>query len=125
MYLVEITAGREKLYPSVAALASAIRRGDVGPHSRIFHRASSRWLSITVHPEYRKVAAEKAREPLPPLARNQWTFFGTEPVGREFDEPGPTDGATAEPAPAESNPRPGWRGILRRAFGRRSSSPRQ
>ena len=76
MYLVEIEAGREQVYPSVEALAAAIRRGVIGPDSRIFHRASSSWISITLHPEYRKAMAARAAEPLPPLARSQWTFFG-------------------------------------------------
>lgn len=59
MYLVEIETGREQLYDSVAALASAIRSGDVGSQSRIFHRASSSWVSITVHPEFKKATAAR------------------------------------------------------------------
>jgi hypothetical protein len=86
MYLVEIESGREQLYPSVEALAAAIRDGVIGPDSRIFHRASSSWVSIMVHPEYRKAMAARAQEPLPPLARNQWTFFGTDAPGRQADE---------------------------------------
>src|ERR687892_2710580 len=86
MFLVEIEAGREALYDSVNALAEAIRRREVSPRSRIFHRASSSWISITLHPEYRKAAAARDSEPLPPLARTQWTFFGAEPRGREIDE---------------------------------------
>ncbi len=61
MYLVEIEAGREEMYDSVDALASAIRRGDVGPQARIFHRASSSWVSITVHPEFKKATASRHR----------------------------------------------------------------
>ena len=60
MYLVEIEAGREQLYQSVEALASAIRGGVIGPDSRIFHRASSSWISITLHPEYRKAVASRS-----------------------------------------------------------------
>ena len=59
MYLVEIEAGREQVYPSVEALAAAIQRGVIGPDSRIFHRASSSWISITLHPEYRKAMAAR------------------------------------------------------------------
>jgi hypothetical protein len=113
MYLVEIEAGREELFHSAESLASAIRRGDVGPESRIFHRASSSWVSITVHPEYRKAVAARATEPLPPLARKQWTFYGVEPKAREIDEPAATPEKVAAP-PAES----GERGGLRRWFGR-------
>jgi hypothetical protein len=113
MYLVEIETGREELFQSVESLASAIRRGDVGPMSRIFHRASSSWISITVHPEYRKGAAARAAEPLPPLARKQWTFYGIEPKIREVDEP--TE-AAAEETPRESAKRHGLRGLIGRAL---------
>ncbi len=93
MYLVEIETGREQLYDSVAALASAIRRGDVGSQSRIFHRASSSWVSITVHPEFKKATA--ARE----------------------SQPTATDGDPADQASAKSGgSRRGWRGILGRAL---------
>jgi hypothetical protein len=80
MYLVELEPGREQLYQSVEALASAIRRGEVGPEARIYHRASSTWLSITVHPAYKKIATPQAT-PSPP-ARRRWTFFGLEPLRR-------------------------------------------
>lgn len=115
MYLVEIAVGREQLYESPDALGSAIRRGVVGPESRIFHRASGNWVSITLHPEYKKVMADVATEPLPPLARTRWTFFGLEPRGREFDEHDPADAEDAAPATTAEGPS-GWRGLLRRVF---------
>ena len=115
MYLVEIETGREEVFQSVESLASAIRRGDVGPRSRIFHRASSTWVSITVHPEYRKAAAARAAEPLPPLARKQWTFYAVEPMRPAPEEPIETADGTVE-APRESGARPGLRGLMRRAL---------
>jgi hypothetical protein len=122
MYLVEIEAGREQLYQSVDALASAIRRGDVGPQSRIFHRASSSWVSITVHPEYRRAVADQVTAPLPPLARNQWTFFGLEPRGREFDEE-PVSRPSPPRASADADAeRRGWRAMLGRVLRRYSPS---
>jgi hypothetical protein len=122
MFLVEIEAGREALYNSVNALAAAIRRGEVGPQSRIFHRASSSWISITLHPEFKKAAATRVSEPLPPLARSQWTFFGVEPKGREIDEPLATSRDAGQPTTATtSERRPGLRGLLGRAF--RSLAP--
>ena len=114
MYLVEIDAGREQLYQSAEALAAAIHGGVIGPGSRIFHRTSSSWISITLHPEYRKAMAARAAAPLPPLPRKQWTFFGTEAPGREIDE---TLGAAAS-QPETSEPAPKPRG-LRRLFSRR------
>jgi hypothetical protein len=114
MYLVEISSGREQLYQSAEALAAAIHSGVIKPDSRIFHRASSSWVSITFHPEYRKAMAARAAEPLPPLTRKQWTFFGTEAPGRQIDE---TMGAAAS-HPETGDPAPKPRG-LRGLFSRR------
>jgi hypothetical protein len=113
MYLVEIEAGREQVYHSVEALAAAIHGGVIGPDSRIFHRASSSWISITLHPEYRKAMAARAAAPLPPLKRAQWTFFGTEAQGRTIDE---THGAAPrQPEAPQSDPKPrGLRGLFSR-----------
>ena len=119
MYLVEIETGREQLYQSVEALAAAIRGGVVGPDSRIFHRASSSWISITVHPEYRKVMSGGPENPLPPLPRTQWTFFGTQQPERQVIEAG----GQVPPPPAQAETSSAPRG-LRALFGRgRRSSP--
>lgn len=124
MYLVEIEAGREALYDSVNALAEAIRRGEVGPRSRIFHRASSSWVSITVHPEFKKAAAARQSEPLPPLARTQWTFFGAEPKAREIDETPVNKSEAKQPTGKTSESRrSGLRGLLGRAFRNRAPIP--
>lgn len=118
MYLVEIEAGREQLYQSVEALAAAIRGGVIGPDSRVFHRASSSWISITLHPEYRKAVAARPAEPLPPLARNQWTFFGTEAPSRQIIET--VEAAASQPEPvAEPVAEPAARRGMRALFGRR------
>ena len=117
MYLVEIEAGREQVYPSVESLAAAIRGGVIGPDSRIYHRASSSWISITLHPEYRKAAAGRPQEPLPPLARNQWTFFGTESPGRQY-----VDSVEVKP-PAEPQAEPPRPRSLRALFRRRRTAP--
>jgi hypothetical protein len=119
MYLVEIEAGREQVFHSVEALAAAIYGGVVGPDSRIFHRASSSWISITLHPEYRKAMAARASEPLPALKRSQWTFFGTETPGRAIDD---TLAATqSKPEPTEPDPKP--RGLLGLFSRRRRAQP--
>jgi hypothetical protein len=127
MFLVEIEAGREVLYNSVDALAEAIRLRGVGPQSRIFHRASSSWISITLHPEYKKAAAERDSEPLPPLARTHWTFFGAEPKGREIDETPAKSRVAKQPKQPKhkmSESPAGLRGLLARAFRGRASVPR-
>jgi len=122
MYLVEIETGREALYDSVDALRVAIRCGEVGPQSRIYHRASSSWISITLHPEFRRAAAARGGEPLPPLARSQWTFFGVEPKGREIHEPPATERAAKQTTADTTNERrAGLRGLLGRAW--RSLAP--
>lgn len=114
MYLIEIEAGREQLFESVEALAAAIRGGVIGPDSRIFHRATSSWISITLHPEYRKAVADHPAEPLPPLARNHWTFFGTETPSRQIVEAADPGGSGSDAAAEPASPRG-----LRKLFSRR------
>ena len=105
MYLVEIETGREQLYQSAEALGAAIRGGVIGSESKIFHRASSRWISITLHPEYRKVMAAM-QAPLPPLMRSHWTFFGNEIPARAV-----ADESEASASQPKAQPQPARRGI--------------
>jgi len=79
MYLVELRPGKEELYRTMDELAAAIRKGDVDVHSRIYHRATSKWISVTLHPQYKAIIAERPAAPpvppMPPLERTNWTFF--------------------------------------------------
>ena len=76
MYLVELRPGKEELYRTGDELAAAIRSGDVDMHSRIYHRATSKWISVTLHPQYKAIVAERPAAPqMPPLERSTWTFF--------------------------------------------------
>jgi hypothetical protein len=76
MYLVELRPGKEELYRTGDELAAAIRAGDVDMHSRIYHRATSKWISVTLHPQYKAIVSERpATPPMPPLERSTWTFF--------------------------------------------------
>ena len=76
MYLVELRPGKEELYRTGDELAAAIRSGDVDMHSRIYHRATSKWISVTLHPQYKAIVSERPAGPqLPPLERATWTFF--------------------------------------------------
>ena len=70
MYLVELRPGKEELYRTGDDLAAAIRSGEVDGHSRIYHRATSKWISITLHPQYKAIVAEK---PAQPADRSDWT----------------------------------------------------
>ncbi len=68
-YLIEVKPGRELLYRTPLLLRAAIRTGEITADSRVFHRATSTWISITEHPEYRKIQAELHPPPWldPPL----------------------------------------------------------
>lgn len=76
MYLVELRPGKEELYRSTEELAAAIRSGDVDAQSRIYHRATSKWISVTLHPQYKAIVSERTPQPPPPPPlRTNWTFF--------------------------------------------------
>ncbi len=123
MFLVEIESGREELYETTTELASAIRRGTVGPQSRIYHRISSSWVSIAVHPEYRRMLAEQLRDPLPPLARNHWTFYGLEPRAREMEPAASDVGAAAPVSPDDPQAPSRWRSFFSRVLDILTSPP--
>jgi hypothetical protein len=91
MYLVELRPGKEELYRTGDELAAAIRSGDVDIQSRIYHRATSKWISITMHPQYKAIAAQRhpEPEPLPPLERTSWTFFNAAAETLEGADPEP------------------------------------
>ena len=95
MYLVELRPGKEELYRSGDELAAAIRSGDVDQHSRIYHRATSKWISVTLHPAYKAIVSEHrpAAAPLPPLERQTWTFFNdpTDELAGAHDPEPPAD----------------------------------
>jgi hypothetical protein len=78
MYLVELRPGREELYRSSDELALAIRNGDVDGRSRIYHRATAKWISITLHPQYKAIiSTPKEETPAAPRpVRKGWTFLG-------------------------------------------------
>jgi hypothetical protein len=76
MYLVELRPGKEELYRSSDELALAIRNGDVDGRSRIYHRATAKWISITLHPQYKAIITAPKEEPAPRPARTGWTFLG-------------------------------------------------
>src|SRR3954462_8975647 len=93
MYLVELRPGKEELYRSSDELALGIRSGDVDERSRVYHRATAKWISITLHPQYKAIVAAAREGPGRPFAR-RWTLPGG---GGQSTEPGNGD-ATASPA---------------------------
>jgi hypothetical protein len=70
MYLVELKPGKEELYRSSDDLAIAIRNGDVDARSRIYHRVTAKWISITLHPQYKAIVAGQDEEA--PAPRKAW-----------------------------------------------------
>jgi hypothetical protein len=73
MYLVELRPGKEELYRSSDELALAIRNGDVDARSRVYHRATAKWISITLHPQYKAIVAASKEDP---MARPAWRGWG-------------------------------------------------
>jgi hypothetical protein len=71
MYLVELRPGKEELYRTGDDLALAIRDGGVDARSRIYHRATAKWISITLHPQYKAIVEGQQAEQARP-ARKGW-----------------------------------------------------
>jgi hypothetical protein len=93
MYLVELSPGKEELYRSSDELALAIRNGDVDARSRIYHRATAKWISITLHPQYKAIITMAKEEPAARPARKGWTFLGgINPVPESAPEPADSNG---------------------------------
>jgi hypothetical protein len=96
MYLVELRPGKEELYRSSDELALAIRNGDVDARSRVYHRATAKWISITLHPQYKAIVAAAKEEPMARPLRRVWGMLGGgtgEQSSAMPDNTGPTGGA--------------------------------
>ena len=104
MYLVELRPGKEELYRSGDELAAAIRSGDVDGHSRIYHRATSKWISITLHPQYKAIVAERPVQPQPAADRNSWTYLNAQ--SETLEGAAPDEGAGELPSRDRLHP---WR----------------
>ncbi len=80
MYRIELSRGTEQSFGSPEALAAAIRRGEVAPQARIYHRATATWISITLHPLYRQHAPRSPTEAN--RARGRDATAGATPEGQ-------------------------------------------
>ena len=102
MYLVELRPGKEELYRTGDELAAAIRSGEVDGHSRIYHRATSKWISITLHPQYKAIIAERPAHPAPNasdwalLASQAETLEGAAQPPASFDDLAPESDPSIE-----------------------------
>jgi len=104
MYLVELRPGKEELYRSGDELAAAIRSGDVDGHSRIYHRATSKWISITLHPQYKAIVAERPAQPEPAADQSSWNYLNAH--AELLDGGAPDEGAGELPSRDRLHP---WR----------------
>jgi hypothetical protein len=104
MYLVELRPGKEELYRSGDELAAAIRTGDVDGHSRIYHRATSKWISITLHPQYKAIVAERPVPAQPEADKSHWTYLNAQ--SETLEGAAPDEGAGE--LPSADGPHP-WR----------------
>ena len=93
MYLVELRPGKEELYRSSDELALAIRNGDVDVRSRVYHRATAKWISITLHPQYKAIVAASKEDPLGRPARRGWSILGG--GGGQAAEPSASDASAS------------------------------
>jgi hypothetical protein len=103
MYLVELRPGKEALYRTGDELALAIRDGDVDARSRIYHRATAKWISITLHPQYKAIVAGQSDEPIARPARKAWGLFPAGLTGK------PAEMSSSEAAPANGSVRHRWK----------------
>jgi len=103
MYLVELRPGKEELYRTGDELALAIRDGDVDARSRIYHRATAKWISITLHPQYKAIVAGQRDEPLTRPARKAWGLFPAGLGGQSAEISSP------DAAPTNGNVRHRWK----------------
>ena len=94
MYLVELRPGKEELYRTGDELALAIRNGDVDGRSRIYHRATAKWISITLHPQYKAIVAGKKDDSPARPARKGWGLLPAGPPAQNL-ESSPPDASPA------------------------------
>jgi hypothetical protein len=95
MYLVELRPGKEELYRSSDELALAIRNGDVDSRSRVYHRATAKWISITLHPQYRAIVAAAKEDAGGRPLRRVWGMLsggGVSEQGLPPQQQGPANG---------------------------------
>ena len=102
MYLVELKPGKEELYRTSDELALAIRDGDVDSRSRIYHRATAKWISITLHPQYKAIVAGQKEEQMS-RPRKAWGLLPASLTGISDEL------ASTEAAPANGTVRHRWK----------------
>jgi len=110
MYLVELRPGKEELYRTGDDLALAIRDGEVDARSRIYHRSTAKWISITLHPQYKAIVAGQQEELLRPL-RKAWTGLLPARLTGQAVDPSSPDEASEEGDALQHWKQPLWLGL--------------
>ena len=100
MYRIELAPGEEALFRNMDELAKGIHSGVIGPHARIWHGASNKWLPIDFHPHY-KIAKERPA-PLAAAPKPVLEPRAAQPVAA----PAPIRMPAPVPAPAPAAPTP-------------------
>ena len=106
MYRIELAPGEEALFRNMDELAKGIHSGVIGPHARIWHGASNKWLPIDFHPHY-KIAKER---PAPlaaapkPAAEPRAAQAVAAPAPVRVPTPAPAPASAPAPAPAAPTP---------------------
>jgi hypothetical protein len=116
MYFVEVSPGKQTVYRDDREFTAAIVRGEVNSQARIYHRAQSIWLPVTLHPQFRKAVAMRSAGPPP---RAQWTFLRAQEAEEEVQPTPPPAEASADEERAEPAGRSGrsWRRMFGKLIG--------
>jgi hypothetical protein len=77
----------------------------VDGHSRIYHRSTSKWISITLHPQYKAIVAAKPAQPSQ-SDRSSWTYLTAQAETLESAVAEPEGGIDSERR-SESDPSDG------------------
>jgi hypothetical protein len=130
MFVIQLESGQTRGFNTADDLRAAIRRGEVGPGSRVYHRTSDRWLPLSVHPVYRSVEAEHMEFAARQLQRRHWTFLPLEPRAEDPQAEEMRGSADLRGQPSSADPeaptgqKAGWvRSTLRRLRLRSQSTP--
>ena len=102
MYRIELAPGEEALFRNMDELAKGIHSGVIGPHARIWHGASNKWLPIDFHPHY-KIAKERPA-PLAAAPKPAAEPRAAQAVAAPAPVRVPTPAPAPAPAPAAPTP---------------------
>ena len=80
MFRIRLPSGEEREFRTHEEFTTAVRAGGVPDDAEIFHQRTGRWLSVTLHPDFRA-----ARGPVRPVARRPGASRAVEAAPPEGD----------------------------------------